>query len=83
MLNILIVIAPWQLKDKVSDKRMLRKYIKIWRKSSLINKENDSEIVYGNSDKLIKTITNSYGDKAITNFQGEEEKKRHYTNACH
>ena len=37
---------------KVSNKKMIKKYIKIWEKiSSLLNKEIDSEPVYGNNDK--------------------------------
>ena len=41
---------------KVSDKKLLKKYTKIQgRVSSLIGKEFDSESVYGDSDKYIKT----------------------------
>ena len=41
---------------EVSDKKMLKKYVKIWReKSSLMNIEFDSEPVYGGSDKYGKT----------------------------
>ena len=36
----------------VSDKKLLKKYTKIWGKcSSLIGKELDSEPVYGDNDK--------------------------------
>ena len=37
---------------KVSDKKLLKKYIKIWEKSSsLVGRKFDSEPVYGDSDK--------------------------------
>ena len=57
---------------KVIDKKLLKKYTKIWKKvSSLINKEFDSEPVYGDGDKYIKTKIKVYGDKVNTNFQGK------------
>ena len=37
--------------------------------SSLMNIEFDSEPVYGDSDKYIKTKIKSYGDKLNTNFE--------------
>ena len=41
---------------EVSDKKMFKKYIKMWRKkSSLMNIEFDSESVYCGSDKYGKT----------------------------
>ena len=44
---------------KVSDKNLLKKYIKIWEKiSSLINKEFDSEPVYGDNDEYINAKQN-------------------------
>ena len=42
---------------KVSDNKLLRKYNKIWEKiSNLLNIAFDSEPVYGDGDKYIKTI---------------------------
>ena len=50
--------------SKVNDNRLLKKYTKIWGKiSSLMNIEFDSEHVYGDNDKYIKTKMKSYGDK--------------------
>ena len=47
---------------KVSDKKLLKKYNKIWGGvSSLICKEFDSELVYGDGDKYIKTKIKLYG----------------------
>ena len=56
---------------KVNDNRLLKKYTKIWQRvNSLINIEFDSEPVYGDKDKYIKTKIKSYGDKINTNFHG-------------
>ena len=70
---------------KVSDKKLI-KIIKNDKKihqnkgkiSSLNNKEFDSESIYGDSDKYIKTKIKSYGDKIDTNFQGKKNTKRKY-----
>ena len=41
---------------KVTDKKLSKRYIKIWgRVSGLINIDFDSEPVFGNNDKYIKT----------------------------
>ena len=39
--------------------------------TSLMNMEFDSEPVYGDNDKHIKTKIKSYGDKVNTNFEGK------------
>ena len=40
---------------KVSDKKLLNKYTKIWKKvGNLMNVKFDSEPVYGDNDKYIK-----------------------------
>ena len=44
---------------KVSDNRLLKKYNKIWEKvDNLLDIEFDSELVYGDGDKYIKTKIN-------------------------
>ena len=54
---------------KASDKKLLKKYTKIWERVSIvIGKEFDSESVYGDSDKYIKTKIKLYGNKVNTNF---------------
>ena len=54
---------------KVSDKKLLKKYTKIWGKiSNIIGKEFDSETVYGGNNKYIKTKIKQYKDKINTNF---------------
>ena len=41
---------------KVTDKKLLKKYSKIWEKvNNLMNIKFDSELVYGDNDKYIKT----------------------------
>ena len=40
---------------KVSDNKLLKKYVKIWGKiTNLLNIEYDGEPVYGDNDKCIK-----------------------------
>ena len=58
---------------KVSDNRLLKKYTKIWEKiSNLLSVEFDSEPVYGDNDKYIKTKIKLYEDKVNRNFQGKK-----------
>ena len=41
---------------KVTDKKLLKKYSKIWEKvNNLMDIKFDSEFVYGDNDKYIKT----------------------------
>ena len=70
---------------KVNDEELLRKYTGIWEKiNSLMNKEFDSEPVYGGDAKYIRTKIKSYGDKIKTNFLGKKyQKEKHHTNVCH
>ena len=57
----------------VADKKLLKKYTKIWeRVCSLMNIEFDSEPIYGDIDKYMKTKIKPYGDKVNTNFQGKK-----------
>ena len=61
---------------KVSDNKLLKKYNKIWEKiSNLMNTEFDSEPIYGNNDKYIKTKIKLSGDKIHTNFEGKRNTK--------
>ena len=58
---------------KVSDNKLLKKYNKIWKEiSNLMNIEFDSEPIYGDNDKCIKTKIKMYGDRVNTNFQGKK-----------
>ena len=48
---------------KVDDNKLLKKYSKIWEKiSDLMNIEFDSEPVYDDNDKYIKTKVKMYED---------------------
>ena len=47
-----------------------------------MNIEVDSEPVYGDSDKYIKTKIKLYGDKVNTNFQGKKVPKENASYKC-
>ena len=68
---------------KVTDNKLLKKYTKIWgRIDNLIDKQFNSEPVYGENEKYIKTKIKSHGDKVKTNFQGKKNPKKNHTSAC-
>ena len=68
---------------KVSDNKLLKKYNKIWEKvGNLLNIEIDSEPVYGDVDKYIKTKIKMYGDRVNTNFQGKKVPKENASYKC-
>ena len=68
---------------KAIDKKLLKKYNKIWEKiSSLLHIEFDNEPVYGNSYKYTKTKIKSYGDKVNTNFKGNKIPKENASYKC-
>ena len=70
---------------RVVDNKLLENYNKIWEKASnLMNIKFDSEPVYGDNDKYVKTKIKLYGDKVNTNFQGRKyQKEMHHMNAYH
>ena len=58
---------------KISNNKLLKKYKKIWGKvGNLLNIKFDSELVYGDVDKYIKTKIKIYGDRVNINFQGQK-----------
>ena len=66
---------------KVNEKKLLKKYNKIWEKiADLLNVQFDSDPVYGDNEKYIKTKIKMYEDKVITNFH---EKKIPKENASY
>ena len=68
---------------KVNDNRLFKKYTKIWEKVCiLMNIEFDSEPVYSDNDKYIKTKIKSYGDKVNTNFQSKKIPKENASYKC-
>ena len=68
---------------KVNDNKLLKKYQKIWEKiSSLMNIEFDSEPVYSDEDKYIKTKIKMYGDRVNINSQGKKVPKENASYKC-
>ena len=68
---------------KVSDNKLLRKYNKILEKiSNLMNIEFDTEPVYGDNDKYIKTKIEMYEGRMNTNFQGKKVPKENASYKC-
>ena len=62
---------------KVNDNRLLKKYTKIRKNLSiLMNIEFDSEPVYGDNDKYIKTKVKSYGDKKMQISKAKNTKRK-------
>ena len=68
---------------KVMDKNLLEMYTKLWKSvSSLMKREFDSELVYDDSDKYIKTKIKIYEDKIKTYFPGKKVLKENATYKC-
>ena len=61
---------------KIRDKQLLKRYNQIWRQvKSLLKIKIDSEPVYGDSDKYIKTKIKTYNGVVNTNFQDKKMAK--------
>ena len=61
---------------KISNKQLLKKYNQIWKRvEKLLKIEFDSEPVYGDNDKYIKTKIKIYAGSIITNFQSKKMPK--------
>ena len=57
---------------KISDKQLLKKYNQIWKKvKNLLKIKFDSQPVYGDNDKYIKTKIKIYDGNVNTTFQGK------------
>ena len=68
---------------KVSDNELLKKYNQIWeRVGNVLNIEFDSEPVYGDVVKYIKTKIKMHGDRVNTNFQGKKVPKENASYKC-
>ena len=68
---------------KVNDNKLLKKYNKVWEKiSNLLDIKFDSQPVYGDRDKYIKTKIKMYGDRVNTNFQGKNVPKENASYKC-
>ena len=68
---------------KVSHKKLLKKYIKIWEKiSSLVGKKFDTEPAYRDIDKYMKIKIKSYGGNVNTNFKCKKISKENTSCKC-
>ena len=68
---------------KVGDNKLLEKYNKILEKiSNLMNIESDSEPIYDDNDKYIKTKIKMYKDRVNENFQGKKGPKENASYKC-
>ena len=68
---------------KVDDNKLLKKYNKIWEIiSNLLNREFDTELVYGGNNKYIKTKIKMYEDRVNTCFQGKDVPKEDASDHC-
>ena len=61
---------------KISNKQLLKKYNQIWKRvEKILKTEFDSEPVYGDNDKYIKTKLKIYAGTMITNFLSKKMRK--------
>ena len=68
---------------KVNDNKLLKKYNKIWEKiSNLLNIKFDSQPVYGDGGKYIKTKIKRYGDRVNANLQDKKVPKENASYKC-
>ena len=68
---------------KDNDNNLLKKYTKIKKEiSSLIDVEFNSESVYGDNDKYIKTKIKTYRHEITTNFQDKKIPKENASYKC-
>ena len=67
----------------IDDNKLLKKYNRMWEIiSNLSNIKFDSEPVYGDNDKYIKTKIKMYEDRVNTNFQGKKVPKEDASYKC-
>ena len=64
----------------ISNIQLLKKYNQIWKKvKGLLKIKFDSEPVYSDNDKDIKTKLKTYGASVIANYQDKKyQKKKHH-----
>lgn len=84
LLNTFIVLRQCYL--KLTIKKLLKKFTKIWKKiSSLIGKKNDSNSVYyDDHGEYMKTKIEIYENQVNKSFQSKKipKKKKLYVNVC-
>ena len=67
---------------KVSDNTVLKKYKISEKISNLMNIEFDSDPVYGDNDKYIKTKIKMHEDRVDTIFQGKKVPRENASYKC-
>ena len=68
---------------KISNKQLLRKYNRIWKKvEKSLKIEFNSRPVYGDDEKYIKTKIKTYGDSVITNYHNKKIPKENAPCTC-
>ena len=68
---------------KIVNKQLLKKYNQIWKRvEKLLKIKFDSEPVYGDNDKYIKTKIKIYVGSLITNFQSRKMPKEKASCKC-
>ena len=68
---------------KIRDNKLLKKYTQIWEKvTNSLNIKFDSEPVYGDNNKYIKTKIKIYDGNVNTNFQGKKVPKENASCKC-
>ena len=68
---------------KINDNKLLKKYNQIWKKvNNLLNTKFDSEPVYGDNEKYIKTKIKIYDGNINTNFQSKKVPKENASFRC-
>ena len=68
---------------KISDNKLFKKYNQIWKKvKNLLNIKFNSEPVYGDNDKYMKTKIKIYDGNINTNFQGKKLPKENAWYKC-
>ena len=68
---------------KITDKQLLKKYNQIWKWiEKLLKIEFNSEPVYGDNDKYIKTNIKIYAGSMITNFKSKTMPKEKVLCKC-
>ena len=68
---------------RVKDKQLLKNYSKIWKKvENLLNMDFESNSVYCDDDKYIKTKMKIYAKNTITNFHKRKTPKEKIPCKC-
>ena len=68
---------------RVKDKQLLKNYTKIWEKIEKLMKINfESNPVYGDDDKYIKTKIKTYAKNTIINFHNKKMPKENAPCKC-